>query len=311
MGVNVVIFGDSTLVDLREDTVTPETLFLGETAHGKDGNPVVGTFTIEDEINEQDSLIEQIRAALQGKAAGSGDAPVIRSLSVTKNGTFTAPDGVDGYSPVVVDVPIPEVPDSVAQATPVITVSSSGLITAKATQEGGLVSAGTKSATKQLTTKGATTITPGASAQTAVSAGTFVTGDIKVAAVEAGGAVEMCTVTFDLSVIDSGDYNPNLLEMYADRLNPELVGNEEVIIYDEYDLLATPSIEIPKNSIIVLYGCYSMGGQYDVYFIGTSETGGATLLNMFADHMGGRGTPYGNGSWYLITGDATITIGVL
>lgn len=105
MGVNVVIFGDSTLVDLREDTVKPETLFLGETAHGKDGNPVVGTFTIEDEINEQDSLIEQIQAALQGKAAGSSDAPVIRSLSVTENGTYTAPDGVDGYSPVVVDVP--------------------------------------------------------------------------------------------------------------------------------------------------------------------------------------------------------------
>ena len=31
-------------------------------------------------------------------------APVINSLSVTKNGTYTAPDGVDGYSPITVDV---------------------------------------------------------------------------------------------------------------------------------------------------------------------------------------------------------------
>lgn len=186
MGVNVVIFGDSTLVDLREDTVKPENLFLGETAHGKDGNQVVGTFTIEDEINEQDILIEQIQTALQGKAAGSGGSsgsdPVIRALSVTENGTYEAPTGVDGYSPVVVEVPVPDVPDPVDQATPVITVSDSGLITAKATQGAGVVAAGTKSATKQLTTKGATTITPGASVQTVVSAGTFVTGDIKVAA---------------------------------------------------------------------------------------------------------------------------------
>jgi hypothetical protein len=38
--------------------------------------------------------------------AGSGGAePVIRELSITENGTYTAPDGVDGYSPVVVNVP--------------------------------------------------------------------------------------------------------------------------------------------------------------------------------------------------------------
>lgn len=153
------------------------------------------------EMTAQDVLIEDIKEALQGKAAGSGDAPVIRALNITENGTYTAPDGVDGYSPVVVEVPIPDVPNSVAQATPVITVSESGLITAKATQEGGLVSDGTKSATKQLSTKGAATIIPGSAVQTAVSAGTFVTGDIKVAAVEAGGSsvpVGTCTLQFNI-----------------------------------------------------------------------------------------------------------------
>ncbi len=33
-----------------------------------------------------------------------GGSPVIQSLSVTENGTYTAPSGVDGYSPVTVNV---------------------------------------------------------------------------------------------------------------------------------------------------------------------------------------------------------------
>ena len=69
------------------------------------------------------------------------------------------------------------------QATPSISVNSSGLITASATQSAGYVSAGTKSATKQLTTKGATTITPSTSSQTAVSSGTYTTGNITVGAI--------------------------------------------------------------------------------------------------------------------------------
>lgn len=61
------------------------------------------------------------------------------------------------------------------QATPSITVNSSGLITASATQSAGYVSSGTKSATKQLTTKAAATITPGTANQT-IAANTYLTG---------------------------------------------------------------------------------------------------------------------------------------
>ena len=71
----------------------------------------------------------------------------------------------------------------VIQATPNVNVSSNGLITVSAKQDAGYVTEGTKSATQQLTTKGATTITPSTSAQTAVEAGVFTTGAIKVAAV--------------------------------------------------------------------------------------------------------------------------------
>lgn len=72
---------------------------------------------------------------------------------------------------------------TVAQATPTITVSSSGLITASATQSAGYVNAGTKSATKQLTTQTAKTVTPSTSAQTAVASGVYTTGAITVGAI--------------------------------------------------------------------------------------------------------------------------------
>ena len=67
------------------------------------------------------------------------------------------------------------------QATPTITVNSStGLITATATQTAGYITAGTKSATSQLAFKAATTITPGTTNQTAVAANTYVGGAITV-----------------------------------------------------------------------------------------------------------------------------------
>ena len=69
------------------------------------------------------------------------------------------------------------------QATPSISVSAAGLITASTTQNAGYVTAGTKSATKQLATQDAKTVTPSTSEQTAVASGVYTTGEVKVAAV--------------------------------------------------------------------------------------------------------------------------------
>lgn len=81
--------------------------------------------------------------------------------------------GADG---TIVTGTLPEV----IQATPSISVSSSGLITASATQSGGIVEGGSKSATQQLTTQGAKTVTPTTTNQTAVASGRYTTGDVVV-----------------------------------------------------------------------------------------------------------------------------------
>jgi hypothetical protein len=44
MGVSRVDFGDETLIDLTEDSVTPQTLILGATAHNSAGEPIEGEF---------------------------------------------------------------------------------------------------------------------------------------------------------------------------------------------------------------------------------------------------------------------------
>lgn len=73
---------------------------------------------------------------------------------------------------------------AVEQATPSLSVNNAtGVVTAEATQEAGNVAAGTKKASLQLPTQGAKTVTPSASAQTVVTAGKFVTGNVTVAAV--------------------------------------------------------------------------------------------------------------------------------
>lgn len=72
---------------------------------------------------------------------------------------------------------------TVTQATPSVSINSSGLITASATQTAGYVAAGTKSGTKQLTTQAAKTITPSTSSQTAVASGVYTTGTVTVAAI--------------------------------------------------------------------------------------------------------------------------------
>ena len=71
-------------------------------------------------------------------------------------------------------------PATVIQATPTISICSSGLITASSTQSAGYVSGGTKTATKQLNTISGYTITPSASGRTAVTGGVYTTGDIYV-----------------------------------------------------------------------------------------------------------------------------------
>lgn len=146
--------------------------------------------TTADKLEYLDGTKSAIKQAIVGKGVAVPDGTTFRAYaekigSIVKVPSLSNPGsasdlrsgkqlaGADGS---VITGTLAEV----TQATPSIAVSAGGLITASATQSGGIVAAGSKSATKQLPTQAAKTVTPGTTNQTAVASGRYTTGAVTV-----------------------------------------------------------------------------------------------------------------------------------
>ena len=113
MGVNKVVFGDETLIDLTGDTVTPDTLVKGATAHDASGEKITGTFDGEDvfaetadytaKLSAQDLLLQQIMDTLNVKFARPSTLQNKTITPTTGKQTVTADDGFDGLGTVTVE----------------------------------------------------------------------------------------------------------------------------------------------------------------------------------------------------------------
>ena len=145
--ISKIIFGNQTLIDLTADTIQAENMIAGISAHNSAGNVITGTIAT--------------KSAANLSASGS---------------VVTVPSGYYAAQAT-------KAVAGVAHATPTVSISAAGLITASHTQAAGYVIASTSSATLQLSTQGATTITPTTSAQTAVASQKFTTGTVTIAAI--------------------------------------------------------------------------------------------------------------------------------
>lgn len=110
MGNSKIIYGGKVLIDLTGDTIIAEKLLAGYTAHGKDGEPMVGTCTFDSDTSEDTAALAEV---LFGKTfhargvQGTGTMPnngAVAGKIATKDGVYTVPLGYhDGSGTVGID----------------------------------------------------------------------------------------------------------------------------------------------------------------------------------------------------------------
>lgn len=66
MAISKIIYGNNTLIDLTADSVTPEVLQQGITAHNAAGEPITGTSTKDSDTSDATVSVAEI---LEGKTA--------------------------------------------------------------------------------------------------------------------------------------------------------------------------------------------------------------------------------------------------
>lgn len=258
-------------------------------------------------LDSNTDLLNQLKSILASKAAASGvelptltnpgDASkllqgyeligpageVITGEIVSKSAgnltvsgkTVTVPEG---YYPEQVSKSVA----SVTQATPSISVSTGGLITASASQSGGYVEAGSKSATKQMTVQAAQTITPGATDKT-IASGRYLTGtqtikgdaNLKAENIvsgvtifgvagtaqtgsSGGGSDAVAQAILDRSITSLSDSTATKIGQYAlaycsKMTSADLPNVETVLTYGFYQCTGMTSVNLPKVASLGTY----------------------------------------------------------
>jgi hypothetical protein len=110
MAISKVIYGGNVLIDLTSDNVTADKLIKGITAHGADGEILIGTCDFDANTQDATAVAAEI---LNGKTAYNKGNKVTGTMKnngavegsiVSKTGKYTVPQGYhDGSGTVQID----------------------------------------------------------------------------------------------------------------------------------------------------------------------------------------------------------------
>ena len=129
MANNKIIFGGKTLIDLTQDTVTPDKLLDGYTAHDKSGEIIEGTCTFDSDTSDATVAVAEI---LSGKIAYARGAKLTGTMPnkgavvgkiTTKSGVYIIPQGYhDGSGKVDIDASEQSklIPDNIRQGVTIL-----------------------------------------------------------------------------------------------------------------------------------------------------------------------------------------------
>lgn len=99
MAYNKVVYGAQVLIDLTEDTVAPEHLLTGKTAHDKSGETITGTCDYDAATGDATAAAADLLAGKTAYASGvkvTGTMPdkgAVTGTIATKDGEYTVPAG--------------------------------------------------------------------------------------------------------------------------------------------------------------------------------------------------------------------------
>lgn len=108
--ISKVVYGNTTLIDLTSDTITASDLAYGVTAHGADGEAIIGSSTKDSDTTDADATASEI---LYGKTAYVNKNKLTGSMTnrggvtgtiSTKAGSYSIQSGYhDGSGTVAID----------------------------------------------------------------------------------------------------------------------------------------------------------------------------------------------------------------
>lgn len=278
--------------------------------------------TIAEKLQKLVNTKEAIRQAIIGKGQNVATSDTFASYPAkigaiqtgtdTSDATVTAADLRSGKVAYGKDGKVTGTVPDVEMATPTISVSSSGLISASVFQDAGFIEGGTVGSQKQLTTKSATTYTPSTSSYT-IPAQTYLTGQFTVqgssnllpANIKKGVSIFGKTGTYEgagaiREIVDTGGYvvriTSNRVYIYLDLdyTIGELLGIS--LLLSGSIVVAGPMADLGDPSYLYVQCMSSVDGwRFDVDF----ETGvtvsqkrvsitlkpGSTLISSFSSKI--------------------------